>query len=190
VNTPSGVAQDLGCAYTLEVDDAGGSILHVTVGWVSMQTANDEPVVPAGAACATKRGFGPGTPYFEDASENFRTALATFDFDSATESLSRRSALEAVLHEARSRDAMTLWYLFSRVNNDERARVYDRMTTLISPPDGVTREGMLNLDQTMMNRWKAKLGLSWAEAIPPKHSVWTKLWTETLGRLNGLQGKR
>jgi hypothetical protein len=190
VNTPSGVAQDLGCAYTLEVDDAGGSILHVTTGWVSMQTTDSEPVVPAGAACATKRGFGPGTPYFEDAAENFRTALATFDFDSATESSSKRSALEVVLREARSRDAMTLWYLLSRVNKDERARIYDRMTAIMAAPDGVTREGMLNLDQPMMSRWKARLGLSWDEAIAPKHSVWKKLWTETLGRLNGLQGKR
>src|ERR1051325_9087711 len=62
VNTPSGVAQDLGCAYTLESEDAGATILHVTAGWVSMQTSDREPVVPAGAACATRRGVGPGTP--------------------------------------------------------------------------------------------------------------------------------
>ena len=30
VNTPSAVAEDLGCAYTLEVDDAGNSLLRVT----------------------------------------------------------------------------------------------------------------------------------------------------------------
>ena len=35
VNTPSGIAEDLGCAYTLEVDDAGNSLLRVTVGWVA-----------------------------------------------------------------------------------------------------------------------------------------------------------
>jgi hypothetical protein len=75
VNTPSGVAEDLGCAYTLEVDDAGNSLLHVTAGWVSMQLNGRESAVPAGAACATRTGFGPGTPYFEDASETFRKAL-------------------------------------------------------------------------------------------------------------------
>ena len=171
VNTPSGIAQDLGCAYTLEVDDAGGSILHVTAGWVSMQTSDGEPVVPAGAACATKRGVGPGTPYFEDTSENFRTALTRFDFYSAAEPSSKHSAVDVLLREARSRDAMTLWYLLSRVNKDERARLYDRMTALVAPPNGVTREGMLSLDQTMMNHWKARLGLSWDEAIVFKHGV-------------------
>ncbi len=190
VNTPSGVAEDLGCAYTLEVDDAGNSILHVTVGWVSMQTADGEPVVPAGAACATRKNLGPGTPYFEDASEDFRAALAKFDFESAAEPSSKRSSIDVLLREARARDTMTLWYLLPRVNKDERARVYDRMTAIMAPPDGVTRDGVINLDQPMLNRWKARLGLSWDSVIQPKHSLWKKLWSETLGRLNGLQGKR
>src|SRR5882724_8620742 len=73
VNTPSGIAEDLGCAYTLEVDENGNSILHVTLGWVSLQLIDRESSVPAGAACAMRRGVGPGTPYFEDASELFRT---------------------------------------------------------------------------------------------------------------------
>jgi hypothetical protein len=190
VNTPSGVAQDLGCAYTLEVDDAGDSILHVTMGWVSLQATDREPVVPAGAACATKRNFGPGTPYFEDSSEAFRLALTKFDFGPVAEPSSKDSAIDVVLREARARDAMTLWYLLSRVNNNERARVYDRLTALVATPEGVTRQGILNLDQSMLDRWKVKLGLSWDEVMQPKHSVWKKLWTETLGRLNGLQGKR
>ncbi len=190
VNTPSGVAQDLGCAYTLEVDDAGNSILHVTLGWVSLQATDREPVVPAGAACATRRGIGSGTPYFEDSSEAFRLALTKFDFGPVAEPSSTESTIEVVLREARPRDAMTLWYLLARVNKDERARVYDRMTALVAPPEDVTRQGILNMNQLMLDRWKAKLGLSWEEVMPPKHSVWKKLWTETLGRLNGLQGKR
>src|SRR5262249_52368611 len=36
VDTPSAVAVDLGCAYTLEVDDAGNGLLHVTAGFVEL----------------------------------------------------------------------------------------------------------------------------------------------------------
>src|SRR5439155_17084834 len=118
VNTPSGIAEDLGCAYTLEVDDDGNSILHVTSGWVSLQLTNRESAVPAGAACATRRGIGPGTPYFEDASEAFRSALANVDFSG--DGPARISALKVIISEARSRDAMTLWYLLSRVSEPER----------------------------------------------------------------------
>src|SRR5690349_7753718 len=38
VDTPSAVAADLGCAYTLEVDDKGDGRLSVTSGWVALQT--------------------------------------------------------------------------------------------------------------------------------------------------------
>ena len=36
VDTPSAQAIDLGCAYTLEVDDEGRGLLHVTSGWVAL----------------------------------------------------------------------------------------------------------------------------------------------------------
>ncbi len=75
VDTPSAVAADLGCAYTLEVDDDGGSVLHVTSGWVALQLKDRESMVPAGAACETQPGIGPGTPYFVDATPVFREAL-------------------------------------------------------------------------------------------------------------------
>ena len=187
VNTPSGVAEDLGCAYTLDVDNDGNSVLHVTLGWVSLQLTDRESSVPAGAACAMRRGVGPGTPYFEDASELFRTALSRFDF--ADNQSDKTSALAAVLSEARPRDAMTLWYLLLRVSGVDRASVYDRMTSLVTPPQDVTREGVLNLDAKMIDRWRAQLSIR-SETIRPKKSFWRKLWTETLGRIHGLAGKR
>ena len=75
VDTPSAVAADLGCAYTLEVGDDGGSLLRVTSGWVALQLKDRESIVPAGAVCETRPGIGPGTPYFEDAPSVFREAL-------------------------------------------------------------------------------------------------------------------
>ena len=36
VDTPSAQAIDLGCAYTLEVDNEGRGLLHVTAGWVAL----------------------------------------------------------------------------------------------------------------------------------------------------------
>lgn len=151
VNTPSGVAEDLGCAYTLEVDDDGNSVLHVTAGWVSLQLTDRESKVPAGAACATRRGIGVGTPYFEDATSAFRAALARFDFDAAE---AKKAAISVVLHEARQRDEITLWYLLSRVNESERGRVYDCLARLTPPPAGVTRAGVIKLDQNMLEQWR------------------------------------
>src|SRR5260370_42224786 len=59
VNTPSAVAEDLGCAYTLEVDDAGNSLLRVTLGWVALQLKDRESLVPARAAVSDSAGLVP-----------------------------------------------------------------------------------------------------------------------------------
>lgn len=158
VETPSATAVDLGCAYTLEVDDAGRSVLHVTSGWVALELEGRESIVPAGAICVTQPGKGPGTPYFDDASDAFRKALTALDFQNGG-----AQALNVVLREAREYDALTLWHLLSRVRGAERARVYDRMASLIPPPQGVTRAGVLKLDKDMLDLWKQELEWAWFE---------------------------
>jgi hypothetical protein len=156
VDTPSAVAADLGCAYTLEVDDAGRSILHVTAGWVAFETKQHESIVPAGAACLTQPGIGPGTPFFEDASKLFLDSLAKFDFAGGG-----NEALDAVIAEARPRDTLTLWHLLARVEGDARARVYERLAVLAPPPAGVTRDGIMLLDPAMLYEWKAWMEPTW-----------------------------
>jgi ferric-dicitrate binding protein FerR (iron transport regulator) len=188
VNTPSGVAEDLGCAYTLEVDDAGNSLLRVTAGWVALQLKDRESVVPAGTACATRRGIGPGTPYFEDAPESFRAALTKVDFESGATDESK--SLDALLGGARVRDTITLWHLLARVNGHDRVRVYERMVELVPPPQGVTREGVLALDQRMLDSWKDKLETSWNDYSSPPMKFLRKVWTRSLGAFNGLEGKK
>jgi predicted anti-sigma-YlaC factor YlaD len=155
VDTPSAVAVDYGCAYTLTVDDAGASLLHVTSGQVALELDGRASLVPAGAACATRPGRGPGTPFFVDASERLRGALAQFDFESGGS-----EALETVLAEARTRDSLTLWYLLTRAG-DARPAVYDRLAALVPPPRGVTRDRVLALDHTALDRWHEEIELVW-----------------------------
>lgn len=148
VDTPAGVAADLGCAYTLEVDDAGAGLLHVTSGWVALQLKDRESMVPAGATCATRPGIGPGTPYFDDATERFRSALSRFDFEPKPESVYvYASNLDQLLVEARPRDTLTLWHLLGRVEGNDRVRVFERIAQFKPPPAGVTREGVLQLNE-------------------------------------------
>jgi hypothetical protein len=152
VDTPSAVAVDLGCMYTLHIDDSGSGILRTTLGWVGLHRNGHESFIPAGAACPTLVRSGPGTPYFEDASDAFRSALARLD-SAETSPFNRKSALDIVLREARARDAFTLWHLLPRVTATERPSVYDRLAVLVPPPPGVTREGILRLDSAMHDSW-------------------------------------
>ncbi len=141
VDTPSAVAVDMGCRYTLEVDERGAGLLRVEAGWVGFEHRGLQSLVPAGAMCATRTGIGPGTPSFETASPAFSEALETIDFGPAGDA--RRAALDRVLAEARARDALSLWHLLTRVEGEDRARVFDRLQALVPAPAGVTRDGIL-----------------------------------------------
>jgi hypothetical protein len=157
VDTPSAVTVDLGCAYTLQVDDSGAGMVRTSLGWVGFKLNGHESFIPAGAACATRPKVGPGTPYFEDASTELRSALARFDFEDTT-SQQRAHDVAIVLSEARKRDALTLWHLLARVDDQRRALVYDGLRQLVPAPAAVTKEGVLRLDQPMLDLWWNELG--------------------------------
>src|SRR5229473_5255548 len=157
VDTPSAVAVDLGCVYTLHVDDSGAGLLRTTMGWVGFKLNGHESFIPAGAICQTRPKTGPGTPYMEDASASFRDALSRFDFESHTPA-ERNALLGILLVDARKDDALTLWHLLSRVSDADRPGLYDRLAGLAPPPEGVTREGILRLDRQMLDAWWSSFG--------------------------------
>ena len=157
VDTPSAVAVDLGCVYTLQVDDSGAGLLRTTMGWVGFKLNGHESFIPAGAICQSRPGIGPGTPYLEDASASFRDALSKFDFSSTT-AAERTALLGVILADARKGDVLTLWHLLSRVSDPDRPGVYDRLAALAPPPAVVTRQGILGLDRSMLDAWWNSLG--------------------------------
>ena len=174
VETPSSTAVDLGCAYTLRVDERGVGEVHVTAGWVGFEWGGRESFIPAGAMCQTRPGIGPGTPYFADAPPRLREALETLDFDTA-DPARRRSALRVVLEDARAEDGVTLWHLLTRLADaEERGLVHDRLATLVPVPVGVTREGIVIGNRAMVDLWWRELSFGditfWRQ--------WTQRWRE------------
>ena len=173
VRTPSALAVDLGCAYTLKVDDRGAGVIRVTFGWVGFKLGRRESFIPEGAVCATRPGVGPGTPHFEDSSKTFSQALERLDFGSGNHA-ANSTDLKTVLAEARPRDALTLWHLLTRVEGGERILVYRHLAAYVPPPAGVTEEGVLSGDPHMLDAWWDKLGygeMSWWRR-------WERTWTE------------
>lgn len=162
VDTPFATAVDLGCAYTLTVDETGASRLTVTTGWVAFEHGGRESFVPEGAMCLTRPGIGPGTPYREDAPPVLRQALERLDFDQDP------AALDDVLTAAGEKDALSLWHLLPRTSIAQRERVYERLAAILPPPAGVTRQGIVSGDREMLDRWWGELGLGSAS--------WWRTW--------------
>jgi hypothetical protein len=163
VETASSTAVDLGCAYTLTMDDNGEGLVSVLVGWVGFEWRGRESFVPAGSMSVTRPGKGPGTPYNERVSRAFREALLTIDFESDA-----RDALSRVLEEAQERDEVTLWHLLTRVKGADRDRVFDRLAQFVPPPSTVTRDGIRAGRRDMLDAWWDALGLGTA--------AWWRTW--------------
>ena len=156
VETPSSTVVDLGCAYTMQVNEEGVGTLRVTSGWAALEWSGRESLVPAGASCPTRPEIGPGTPVFEDATERLRESVFSFDFENGG-----TAAIETVLAEARDRDTLTLWHLLSRVDATLRARIFDRMVALTPLPAGVSRERALALEPATLKLWREELAWTW-----------------------------
>lgn len=154
VDTPSATAVDLGCAYTLEVDEKGDSVLHVTSGWVSIQLQGRETAITAGMMCATRQGAGIGTPYDAEATALFKAILARLDFEKL---VAAGPEIQRLLAVARVSDARTLWHLLTQVEKysaPDRGQIFNRLAVLVPPPVGVTREKVLAGEQPMLDAWR------------------------------------
>jgi hypothetical protein len=152
VDTPSAQAVDLGCEYTLNVDNQGDGQLKVSLGWVAFAVNHHESFIPAGAQCRTTKRGGPGLPFYDDAPATLRTAVAAFDRGDHT-------LLHPMLAAARDHDALTLWHLLTRVTGEERAAAFDRFAQLVQLPREVSREGVLRGDAKMIDLCWNALGL-------------------------------
>ena len=159
VETAAAVAVDLGCEYTLDVDERGQGRLHVHTGYVALERDGVEAFVPAGARCELRPGVGPGTPYREDASERFLTALLAHDQHPGEETLAR------VLELAERGDTVSLWNLFTRAletgDQTRCARIYERLAALSPPPEGATRARLLAGDGDALTWWRMSLEDIW-----------------------------
>jgi hypothetical protein len=156
VETPSAAAVDLGCEYTLEVDQAGNSKLIVKTGFVALEDAGRESIVPAGASCLTMRGKGLGTPFSTEATAEFERALRSFDFANGGS-----RAVGEIVKEANVYDIVSLWHLLSRVSKNDRGTIYDTLARFVTPPDGVTRDGVLALNKQMLEKYRSAVETVW-----------------------------
>ena len=166
VDTPSATATDLGCVYTLHVDEDGSGTLSVTAGWVAFEFKGRESFVPAGASSHTDPRLGPGTPRYDDATEALRAAVDVVDAD--LDRAPRLAGLKVVLAEARERDAMTLWHLIPRVGDEERMLVIDALAARVPMPAGITRDAVMRLDKAALDQWWDALGL--------RDASWWRKW--------------
>lgn len=159
-------AIDLGCIYTLRVDERGAGSLEVYYGAVELVDSQGTTFVPAGNAAGTDT-TGQSLPWPLTSTPAFRAA-ATVLSSGASDSM----ALTALLGGADQRATITLWHLLPRVEASFRESIVGRIAALVEPPVGVSIADVVNLEARAMAAWEAALRPRWA-AEP--ENAWRKL---------------
>jgi ferric-dicitrate binding protein FerR (iron transport regulator) len=130
---------DLGCEYTIDVDDHGAGAICVLTGIVELATKSGADVVaPEGSCAAILAGQRPGLPYARSAQPDVIAAVQAYD-------RGERGALDRLLAIAERRDAITLIALAAM---DPRGKaVLERLMELSPPPDAE-----ISVDSALENR--------------------------------------
>jgi hypothetical protein len=179
VETPAATAIDLGCIYTLDVDERGDGVLVVRSGQVELRGYGLRSLVVAGTVAEMRAGSGPGTPFDSTESASFRAALRAIDFGAES---GRRAALDRLLEGSTRRSTITLWHLLPRVGTEDRAAVFDRLAALVPVPNGVDRGDVIRLDERSLRRWRRALEPGWStERVRLWKRAWRAIWSAGRG---------
>lgn len=124
VGTRSADVIDLGCEYTLEIDERGAGSIHVLSGLVELETGTGITVqVPAGARARLLPGRRASLPLRDDATAELDAAVRDYEHGV-------HGAIDRILDAATPADLITITNLAERATPDQNPRVVDRMRVL------------------------------------------------------------
>lgn len=153
VEMPSSVVSDMGGEYTLTIDSTGDGLVYVKSGKVEVQSGNNrEAVIPAGNLVITRKDFGVGTPFSENSSPQFKSALFNLDFGKCS-----GTCVSTLLNSAKMSDAVTLVNLLSKVENEYKDEVYSKVAKFVAPPNPVPVDSIPFIDEEELNEWIDKI---------------------------------
>ena len=150
VATPGAHVTDLGCEYTLDVDETGAGSIVVRTGKVELESGTGGVVVvPQGARARLLAGRRAGLPLLDGAAPALDGAAREFE-------QGRPGGLEAVLAAATAEDAITLASLAVLAEPARRRAVLERLDQLFRVPAPHTLEQAL-ADRAVLDAWLAQV---------------------------------
>jgi len=155
VETPATTCIDLGCRYTLTVDDAGMSHVKVETGRVAFHDGRREVFIPQGASGKAARGRAPFTPIYDNASKALRDAVEAFD---AAPVGKRSEWAESVAKQVKnSQDGLVAWHLLQDPEEGVVKAAREALLEITRPECGVPRPK----DPASLREWRNSLFPDW-----------------------------
>ena len=170
VSTPAGDVYDLGCEFLLQANEDGSGSLMVRSGWVQVEHAAHEVLVPEGARVEFGVRGDPGIPYDLGASAAFVAALRELHAQ-GHRAEPDGAPVQALVATARPQDAISLLYLLQFHPSLRGGPVFDRLAELMPADAKVDREDL---------RARGRDALApWWDALPyPRIKRWWLQWPD------------
>lgn len=164
VGTPAARCVDLGCEYTLTVDEAGVAEVRVTMGQVAFETDDGrEVLVLRDAVCRARPDRGAGTPRYAKCPEPLVRALDRFDAaeDPAERLRAARAVLSAAGEAGLAEDALPSWHLMGDRDARVAALAASHVAERFGSPEGIEAGAGRAPTSADLALWKEHLGLGW-----------------------------
>ena len=171
--TPAGDVIDLGCFFQLSVDLDGAAHLTVRSGWVQLDNAFGESLVPAGASSLMQADRRPFVPVYDDAPKGFGANVRAFERADTPDA--RLSYVRLITDQAREQDIVTLLMLAARVDGPARLQLLDASAKILPPPASIDLKAAASGDNEAVWKWIDAL------ALPPVKGWWRN-WRDAFPR--------
>ena len=140
-----------GSAFRLHVDSDGGCKLVVESGWVIISIKEFDSYVPKNFDCLITKGKY-AIPYSSNSSPELISMLENFTG-------ANDPSVGTILSQITKKESLSLWHILQLVRTENRIMAFDRLNELIPAPPGVTKEGILTLNKTMLLDWRQEIEL-------------------------------
>jgi hypothetical protein len=171
--TPAGDVIDLGCFFQLSVDADGVAHLTVRSGWVELDNAFGESLVPAGASSLMQSDRRPFVPVVDDAAPAFSSSVRAIE--RADDVAAQLPHIATITRYARERDVVTLLMLAARLDGPARGQLLDAAAKISPPPASIDMKAAAAADNIAIWKWIDAL------ALPPVKGWWRN-WRDAFPR--------
>ncbi len=141
-----------GSFYTINLNDAGTSVIFVKKSWIKIFDGKIETYAAPGSYCKIIFGRGAGIPYLQNSSPEFIDDLTRFSFNAYSQEL-----LNKILSESTKDNAISLWNMIGRVNEQDRLKVVNALEEYFPLPAGTTDAVMVKLYKNALIKWLTEI---------------------------------
>ncbi|MDZ7764013.1 MAG: hypothetical protein U5K00_06245 [Melioribacteraceae bacterium] len=150
IETMPAMLNSLGGDYKVSTYSQENVKIETGNGAVKILNPTEELTLIQRHVCEVKRNGEIGIPYHVNANEELVTLINKAAFD--------KNAVinySPILELASSTDGISLFYLMKETKNEaDRLAIYMKLNELFPAPPGITQEGIMSLNERMLNTWR------------------------------------